>query len=103
MMRVIKRLPLVEFGKKHPRAIEPLADWYDYTRAAIWHSFADVKRTFGQTDQAKVASGQTICIFDIGGNKFRLIAFVSYNKGKVYALRVLTHKEYDTDKWKKEL
>ena len=102
-MRVIKRLPLIEFGDKHPRAVEPLVDWYHYTRAATWRSFADVKRTFGQTDQTKVASGQTVCIFDIGGNKFRLIAFVSYNKGKVYVLRVLMHKEYDGDKWKKEL
>src|SRR5580704_16159161 len=103
MMRRIKRLPLVEFGKKHPRAVEPLADWYRHTQAAVWHSFADVKRTFGQTDLAKVASGQTTCIFDIGGNKFRLIAFVSYNKSKVYVLRILTHKEYDAGQWKKEL
>ena len=34
----------------------------------------------------KVSSGQTVCVFDIGGNKFRLIAFISYPKGKVYVL-----------------
>lgn len=102
-MRVIKRLPLVEFGKKWSAAVQPLEDWYQAANKAQWNHFADVKATLGQTDQAKVSSGQTVCVFDIGGNKFRLIAFVSYPKSKVYVLRVLTHKEYDTDKWKKEL
>ena len=46
-----------------------------------------------------------MCIFDIGGNKFRLVAFVSYAKGKVYVLRMMTHKEYDKghQQWKNEL
>jgi mRNA interferase HigB len=68
-------------------------------------SFADVIATFGRTDTAKVKSGQTVCIFDIGGNKFRLVAFISYAKGKVYVLRVMTHKEYDPgrQRWKEEL
>ena len=42
-------------------------------------------------------------VFDVGGNKFRLIAKVSYEKGKVYVLRVLTHKQYDAKKWKADL
>jgi mRNA-degrading endonuclease HigB of HigAB toxin-antitoxin module len=64
-----------------------------------------VKATFGQTDRTKVRSGQTVCVFDIGGNKFRLVAFVSYAKGKVYVLRVMTHKEYDkgNQQWKDHL
>jgi mRNA interferase HigB len=44
-----------------------------------------------------------VCVFDIGGNKFRLIAFVCYRKEKVYVLRILTHKEYNTNRWKREL
>jgi mRNA interferase HigB len=72
---------------------------------ATWRNFVEVKATFGQTDQAKVASGQTVCVFDIGGNKYRLVAFISYRKGKVYVLRVMTHKEYDraNQQWKEEL
>jgi len=102
-MRVIKRLPLAEFWEKWPAARQPLDAWYQTTLLADWDHFADVKSTFGQTDQAVVGSAQTVCVFDIGGNKFRLIAFVCYRKAKVYVLRVLTHKEYDTDRWKKEL
>ncbi|HSV13124.1 MAG TPA: type II toxin-antitoxin system HigB family toxin [Tepidisphaeraceae bacterium] len=102
-MRVIKRLPLLEFGHQRPAAVKPLDAWYRATLAADWRNFAQVKATFGSTDQAKVASGQTVCIFGIGGNKFRLIAFVSYEKSKVYVLRILTHKEYDSNRWRSEL
>ena len=102
-MHVIKRLPLLEFGRLYPRAVAPLDEWFRLTEKADWKNFADVRRNFGQVDVAKVTSGNTVCIFDIGGNKYRLIAKVSYQKGKVYVLRILTHKEYDTDKWKAEL
>ena len=103
MVRVIKRMPLQRFWEKWPAAEQPLKDWYRDTRKARWRNFPDVKATFGQTDQAKVASGNTVAIFDIGGNKYRLIAKISYQKGKVYVLRVLTHKEYDAQNWKKQL
>jgi len=39
-------------------------------------------------------------VFNVGGNKYRLIAIVSYPKGKVYIQHVLTHKEYDRGAWK---
>jgi mRNA interferase HigB len=104
-VRIITRRPLRRFGEKWPAATAPLRDWYHLSLRANWRSFVDVKATFGQTDQVKVASGQTVCVFDIGGNKFRLVAFVSYAKGKVYVLRVMTHKEYDkgNGQWKDEL
>ena len=102
-VRVITWRPLREFGEKWPVAASPLREWFKITERAVWRSFADVKATFGQTDQVKVKSGQTVCVFDIGGNKFRLICFISYAKGKVYVLRVMTHKEYDRDRWKDEL
>jgi mRNA interferase HigB len=42
-----------------------------------------------------------LIVFDIGGNKYRLIASVHFNRGKVYVRHVLTHSEYDRGKWKK--
>jgi mRNA interferase HigB len=104
-VRVITWRPLREFGRKWPAASEPLRIWHRIASQATWRTFADVKATFGQTDQAKVRSGQAVCVFDIGGNKFRLVAFVSYAKGKVYVLRVMTHKQYDRggQSWKNEL
>jgi mRNA interferase HigB len=104
-VRIITWRMLREFGDRWPAAAAPLNDWYKIAQGSIWRNFSDVKATFGQTDQAKVKSGQTVCVFDIGGNKFRLVAFVSYAKQKVYVLRVMTHKEYDkgNQRWKDEL
>jgi mRNA interferase HigB len=104
-VRIITWRALREFGDKWPAAVGPLRQWYKLALGANWRNFADVKATFGQTDQVKVGSGQTVCVFDIGGNKFRLVAYVSHAKGKVYVLRVMTHKEYDrrNQQWKDEL
>ncbi len=102
-MRVIKRLALERFWRNWPDAESPLRQWYLLTKRAKWRNFADVKRVFGQTDLARLRSGESVAIFDIGGNKYRLIAAISYTKSKVYVLRILTHKEYDTDQWKKQL
>ena len=102
-MRVIKRLPLVEFARKWPDAAAPLELWYRFTKRARWRHFADVKTTFGQTDLARVDSGGTVAIFDIGGNKYRLIAAIHYNTQKVFVLRILTHQEYDRGLWVKQL
>ena len=104
-VRIITWRALREFGDKWPAAAAPLRDWYKLTLRATWRSFAGVKATFGQTDQVKVRSGQSVCVFDIGRNKLRLVAFVSYAKGKVYVLRVMTHREYDkgNQQWKDQL
>ena len=102
-VRIITWRVLREFGEKWPTAAAPLEEWHKIARGAVWRNFTDVKATFGQTDQVKVKSRQAVCVFDIGGNKFRLVAFVSYPKQKVYALRIMTHKEYDRERWKEEL
>jgi mRNA interferase HigB len=102
-MRVIKRLALEDFWKISPAAQAPLTQWYSRTRKARWQSFADVKATFGQTDLVTVSSGRKVAVFDIGGNKFRLIAAVHYNTGKIFVLRVLTHQQYSKHVWKEQL
>ena len=102
-MRVISRRPLRQFSERWPAAAKPLDDWLRLTVRSFWGSFAGVKATFGQTDQIRVGSGARVLIFDIGGNKFRLVAAISYPKGKVYVLRIMTHKEYDRGNWKAQL
>jgi len=104
-VRVISWRPLREFGDWCPAAAGPLREWFEVASLATWRNFADLKGTFGQTDLVRVRSGQTVCVFDIGGNKFRLIAYVSYAKGNVYVLRVMSHREYDkgNQQWKDDL
>lgn len=54
-------------------------------------------------DTARVKSGRAVVVFDIAQNRYRLIAAVHYDCGRIYALRFLTHKEYDRNSWKNEL
>ena len=102
-MRVISFKKLREFWQDHPDAEKPLTDWFRVTVAAKWRNFMEVRQTFGSSDIAVVGSGHTVTIFDVRGNKYRLIASIHYNTGIVYAMAVLTHKEYDKDKWKARL
>ena len=77
--------------------------WYKVTKAARWRSLGDTRRTFGHADVVKVGSDRTAVVFNIGGNKNRLIAAIHYDRSAVYVLRVLIHREYSRDKWKEEL
>lgn len=69
--------------------------WYAVISKTDFESFAGLKRAFCSVD--KVGK---FTVFDIGGNKFRLIAAIHYSRKKVYIRHVLTHAEYDRDKWK---
>ena len=62
-----------------------------------------MRAVISSTDDVTVESGRRVVVFNIGGNKYRLIAAVHYNTQIVYALLFMTHAEYDKDKWKKVL
>ncbi len=87
----------------NPAAAGPLDDWYRLGKRVRWRHFPEVKGTFGQTDQTTVGSGKQVAIFDVGGNRFRLVARISYETQKLYVLRVMTHKEYDKGLWVTQL
>ena len=96
-MHVISKKKIREFWEKHPKAKMPLEAWYQIARHAEWENFSDVRATFNTVDQV----GHFI-VFDTGGNKYRLIAAIHFNRGKLFVRHVLTHAEYDTDNWKYE-
>ena len=94
-MHIISRKALREFWETNPDAEVPLRQWEAIVGRADWRDWADLKATYGSAD--KVAE---YVVFNIRGNKYRLIAIISYPKGKVYIQHVLTHKEYDRGAWK---
>jgi mRNA interferase HigB len=94
---IISRKKLREFWGRHPRARRPLEVWYQIARHADWESFDDVKAEFPHADQYK-----RFVIFDVGGNKYRLIAVIHYNRRKVFVRHVLTHADYARGDWKNE-
>jgi mRNA interferase HigB len=90
-MQVLSLRALRECWERHPQAEKPLRTWYAMVEEASWTGPADVKEQFGTADF--VADNRVI--FNIGGNKFRLIARVSYSFGRVMVKFVGTHEEYD--------
>lgn len=102
-MRIVKTSMLKEFWYKHPEAEASLHTRIQQTRAAQWHNFAELRRTFPSADAVTVSSGRGVVVFNIARNRFRLIAAVHYNMQIVYTLMILTHKEYDRNAWKEQL
>ena len=94
-MHIITRKRLNEFAEKYSETENALADWYRLIRQNDFLNFAELKMMFSSAD--KVGK---LTVFNVGGNKDRLIAAIHYNRKKVYIRAVLMHKEYDAEKWK---
>ena len=58
---------------------------------------------FRSADEVTVRSGRKVVIFKIGGNSYRLITAIHYNRGRLFVLRFMTHAEYSKERGKKEL
>jgi len=92
-MRVIAIGTLRDFWSKpaYRDSEQPLKTWFKVVEAADWNTPADVKAMFRSADILKTGR----VIFDIGGNKYRLVAAVHYDGKRVYVRFVGTHKQYD--------
>ena len=99
-MRIITRGRLKEFWELHQQARTPLENWYRISEKARWENLDDVRLTFPTADLAKVKSGGVVTIFNIGGNKYRLVAAVHYNTKTIYILQIMTHADYSRGVWK---
>jgi mRNA interferase HigB len=102
-MRIISLKTLRQFWRRYADAKTPLRSWFKTSKAARWDDLTEVRATFPTADPVIVASGNTVTVFNIGGNKYRLITAIHYNTGVVFVLMVLTHAEYSRDKWKDRL
>jgi len=91
-MQIIARRTLRLFWERQPPAEGPLKAWFAAVTQADWNGPADVKRGFSTTVDF---IGDNRIIFDIGGNKYRLIVHVSYRFRRVLIKFVGTHAEYD--------
>jgi mRNA interferase HigB len=94
-MRIVKRGALVRFWEEHPDAKASLESWYGVVRRAAWASPAEMKLIYPSAD---IVGRRTV--FNIAGNKYRLIARINYQTQRVFVLFLLTHAEYDRGAWK---
>ncbi len=96
LMRVITKRKIIEFSKMLSRDSEnSLNTWYKIISKTDFISFNDLRKTFPNADIV-----DNLTVFNIGGNKYRLIAAIHYNRQILYIRHILTHKEYDKNKWR---
>lgn len=94
-MHVISKKKLKDFWERYPESRKSLEVWFEIIRSSRYHTFQELRMTFPKTDKV----GEKV-VFDIGGNKYRLITVIHFNRFKVYVRDVLTHEAYNTGGWK---
>lgn len=95
-MELIGRDTLQSFARKHPDAGTSLRAWAQAIEANQFRHLIDLRKTFGSADPVSPHT-----IFNISGNKYRLIALVNYALQAVVVEHVLTHAEYDLGRWRR--
>lgn len=102
-MRIISKKRLRQYWERHSEAEASLKSWYMVVKHAAWTTFNELAATIKGVDPVKVASGAVVSVFNIAHNRHRLIAHFHFDKQRVFVLRIMTHKEYDKNRWKEEL
>lgn len=90
-MRGVSLQTLKVFGVLYPDALQPLLAWYDEVISANWTQPADIKARYAS---ASILKNRRV-VFNIKGNRYRLIVAVAYQLGVVYIKFVGTHEQYD--------
>jgi mRNA interferase HigB len=94
-MKLISNKMLREFAELHPTAEQPLQDFRHLIEHGTFGSFAQLRATFASVDKV----GERF-VFNIGGNKYRLIAAIAFQAQLVWVKAVLTHEQYDKGVWR---
>lgn len=94
-MKLISNSALRTFAEQHPQADDALQGWRRVIEKNRFRNWAELKTAFNTSDKV----GE-LTAFDIGGNKYRLIAYIRFEKQIIYVKAVLTHRDYDKGAWK---
>ncbi|WP_017324025.1 type II toxin-antitoxin system HigB family toxin [Synechococcus sp. PCC 7336] len=96
-MRVISKSRLRQFIDKHANAKQSLNSWYKAALKARWTDLLDVQSQFPSAE----AVGN-FTVFNIRGNRYRLIVDIQYTRQIIFIKYVFTHAEYDKNDWKND-
>ncbi len=94
-MHIISYSKIRDFCKKHPEAASSLEHWYRIVKHENFKMFAEVKQIFPSADLVG-----NFVVFNIGGNNYRLIAYIRYKFKRLFIRDILTHRQYEKGKWK---
>lgn len=90
-MVIISKSTLNKFGSEHPESNDALLNWYQITKFADWSNYHDLKTTFNSID----AVGNNRYVFNIKGNRYRLIALIIFETRTLFILFIGTHEDYN--------
>lgn len=96
-MHIISRKKLREFCSKHADSCDTLNAWYKTASQASWTNLVEVQAVYPQAE-----SVSNFTVFNIKGNRYRLIVDLVYREQIIYIKYILTHAEYDKDEWKND-
>lgn len=89
-MHLISNRMLLDFASEHHDAYSPLQAWRQLIECSAFRSFADLRGAFNSVDRVR-----DFYVFNIGGNKYRVVVAIHFNRQKVYVRHVFTHSQYD--------
>ncbi len=90
-MVVISKTQLNQFGQQHSAAADALDEWYKSVKQADWGNFAELRQTFNSADYV----GNDRYVFNIKGNRYRLVAMIFFDIRTLFVRFIGTHAEYD--------
>jgi mRNA interferase HigB len=90
-MVIISKAAINKFIETNPKSKDALLEWYLKTKKCDWTNLADVRKVFRTTDYV----GNDLYVFNIGGNKYRLIARIIFGARTIFIRFVGTHADYD--------
>lgn len=91
MKRIIAKRTIKEFWEKYPDSKDYLETWYETVKGAIWQNPNEIKEFYSTVSVLK----NSRVVFNIKGNKYRLVAKINYEKQWIFIRFIGTHKEYD--------
>lgn len=94
-MHIITQKRIWDAKKKYPECANALDGWYRIVKKNQFNHFSALKKSFNSVDKV-----DNLYVFDLGGNKLRLIATIHFQRQKVYIRIILTHKEYEKATWR---
>jgi mRNA interferase HigB len=95
-LHIISRKKLKETATRHGDIEATLDVWFHIAKRASWQNLTDVRKTFASADLVNRWT-----VFNIKGNRYRLITEINYRFQRVYIRHALTHAEYDKEEWKR--
>jgi mRNA interferase HigB len=92
-----------EWASRYPDAADSLSAWLENAIDATWRNLSEVRQVYPHAEPVEVDSGRTVIVFNIRGNRYRLVTAIHFNRQIIYMLRFMTHAEYSKNRWKETL